>query len=326
MKILVIGGTQFVGRHFAEAALSAGHEVTLFHRGTKGVGSVKGASDVLGDRTENLDRVASQHWDLVTDSSAYLPSVTKQSVQALKEVCDRYLFVSTVSVYDRGNGESIFESSPLTPIGDPDATVVNGETYGYLKVLCEREVEAAFRERSLLIRPGIVAGSYDPTDRFTHWVTRFAGGGKVLVPNVPSSKLQLVDARDLGEFMVHASEQNLSGAYNVAGPPSTFGDMIQTCSESSADSEVVWLDPSGLERLDLKLWQDFPLATVPGEDNLFAASSAAAVAKGLKYRDLASTVQDVLTWKSAAPGAAAARVGISRDRELEVLAELTNPS
>ncbi len=324
MKILVIGGTQFVGRHFAEAAIRAGHEVTLFHRGSKGTGSITGAQDVLGDRTENLDRVAKQNWDVVMDSSAYTPGVLRQSCDALADRCGRYLFVSTVSVYDTGDQGPTGEDSPLVPLGDPEAKEINAQTYGYLKVLCEREVESVFGDRSFIVRPGIVAGSFDPTNRFTYWVMRFANGGQVLVPNVLESNLQLIDARDLGEFMVSGAEQGLSGAFNAAGPLSNFGEMITTCHSLNPGVESVLTDIEVLENAGVKLWQDLPLAVPPGEDKLFSVSSDKAISKSLGYRKLLDTAQDVIQWKRGTTDEIPPRTGMSRERELEILTNLAN--
>jgi 2'-hydroxyisoflavone reductase len=322
MKVLVIGGTQFVGRHFAEAAMRAGHQVTLFHRGSKGLGSVEGAEDVLGDRTENLDRLEGRQWDVVMDSSAYTPAVAGQSARALADCCGRYMFVSSISVYAGDGTGPIDENSELVPIGDPNAKEITGETYGYLKVLCEREIVATFGPRSIIVRPGIVAGSFDPTNRFTYWVTRFVSGGEVLVPDIPKSKLQLVDSRDLGEFMVRAAEQELTGNYNVAGPSSTFGQMIENCGALNPAANPIWVDVADLDKSGVRFGADLPLASLEGEDRLFSASSAAAIAKGLTYRTLTDTAHDVIEWKQATVGDEPPRAGMSRERELEVLANL----
>ena len=325
MNILVIGGTQFVGRHFAEAAIRAGHGVTLFHRGSKGIGSVPGAADILGDRTENLDRVCTQDWDLVMDSSGYTPSVVRSSLQALQGRCGRYLFVSTISVYDTSGPLPISEGSAQVPIGNPNETVVNAESYGYLKVLCEQEVVNAFGERSLIIRPGIIAGSHDPTNRFTYWVMRFANGGKVLVPSVGDSRLQLVDARDLAEYMVLGAERGLSGPFNVAGPASTFGDMISVC-ETLGTGIPAWVEPKLLKEADIHFGKDLPLATLPGEDKLFAASSDLAVANGLGYRPLLDTAKDVLQWKRSSTDETPHKVGLNREREVDFIQTLSGNS
>lgn len=324
MRILVIGGTQFIGRHFAMTAVAGGHDVTLFHRGSKGVGLIEGARDVLGDRNSDLDRVSNERWDVVVDTSGYLPGAVRTSCHALIDRCGRYLFVSTGSVYDASGSTPEDESAPFVPIGDPDATDINGETYGYLKVLCEHEVTGAFGARSLIVRPGIVAGSYDPTNRFTYWVVRFSGGGEVLVPDVRTSRMQLIDVRDLAEFMLTAAEQELRGPYNVVGPKSTFGEMIDTCASLNPEAEPVWVSVEDLEAAGIVLWEDLPLARRPETDNLFARSSDAAIAKGLHRRPLAETAQDVLFWYSGLAEEPESKTGMSRERELAFLGTLKN--
>jgi 2'-hydroxyisoflavone reductase len=322
MRVLVLGGTKFIGRHYAYAAMRAGHAVTLFHRGTLGVGSVEGAADILGDRTKDLHLLAGQTWDLVMDSSGYKPGVVRDSARALQNSCGRYLFVSTVSVYQGSGEEAIREDSEKVPIGDPDAQEVTGETYGYLKVLCEQEIESAYGARGLIVRPGIVAGSYDPTNRFTYWVMRFAGGDDVLTPDVRESRLQLIDVRDLTEFMVAAGDADLTGVFNTAGPHSTFGSMIETCRGLNPEANAVWVSKQQLESLRIEMGSDLPLATVPPDDKLFDTSSARAAAKGLRYRTLEDTAQDVMFWKGDSPEDAAPGRGMSREREIEALGKI----
>ena len=322
MRILVIGGTQFIGRHFCAAAVASGHDVTVFHRGTHGSGQIEGAIDVLGDRKTDLGQVSHAKWDLVLDTCGYFPADVRTSCSALKDRCGRYLFVSTGSVYDSGENTPDDESAPFVPIGDPAATEITGDTYGYLKVLCEQEVTARFGDRSLIVRPGIVAGSYDPTNRFTYWVMRFAGGGQVLVPDVRPATMQLIDVRDLGAFMLTAAEQELQGPFNVVGPKSTFGEMIDTCAALNPSAEPVWVSAGKLEAAEIKLWEDLPLARPPENDRLFSRTCDAALAKGLRRRPLSETAQDVLSWYTALPEPPPSKTGMSRERELEFLSIL----
>jgi len=219
LRVLVLGGTVFLGRHVVEALLARGHEVTLFHRGKRGRELFPEAERVLGDRATDLDRLpAGATWEAVVDTSAYVPAVAATSAAALRDRATRYVFVSSISVYELSQAP-LNESSPTLELpahASRDAMVP--ETYGPLKLLCEREVAAAFGEnRTLIVRPGLIVGPYDPTDRFTYWPVRFARGGDILVPDDLDAQSPTIDVRDLAAFIVDAIERGDSGIVNTAG-------------------------------------------------------------------------------------------------------------
>ncbi len=303
--------------------MAAGHEVTLFHRGTKGTGAIPGAEDLLGDRKTDLDKLSDRKWDAVMDSCGYFPADVRAAAEALKDRCHRYLFVSTVSVYSSDQPVDD-EGSPLVEIGDPNATEVTGQSYGYLKVLCEQALEEVFGDRATIVRPGIIAGPYDPTDRFTYWPVRFARGGRVLVPDVLKSALQIIDARDLGQFMVHLLESDQAGIFNTAGPRSTFGHMIDMCRTFDPEADVFVADPTHLQEANVQLWSDLPLSMGHGDDGLMHTNSRKAADAGLRYRPLSETAKDTLEWRFPDLESRPLKTGLTIEREGEVLAGLTS--
>jgi 2'-hydroxyisoflavone reductase len=326
MRILVIGGTVFVGRHFAEIARDAGHHVTVFHRGTKGAGIVPGVNEIFGDRDGGLDALGNAEWDAVVDSCGYVPRIVRQSVQALTERADRYVFVSTISVYRFDGIESLPEDAPKQYLEDPTVEQVTGETYGGLKVICEQEVEQGFADHGVQVRAGLIAGPYDPTNRFTYWVDRFGRGGPVLVPTRLDAPLQTIDARDLSAFMLHAIEDGLSGPYNVCGPvaPATFGDMIEACRTLNPEGRPVPIDPETMEAYGVTPWTDLPLV-LPFDgsaDTMNRGDNSKALAAGLQLRPWAETVQATWEWRRSQPDDVKLSHGMDRARELEVLAKL----
>jgi len=324
MDILVIGGTVFVGRHFANAAVEAGHSVTLFHRGTKGTGLIEGVSEILGDRDGDLGELAGRKWDAVVDTCGYFPRVVRKSAEFLSDSVGRYLFVSTISVYTLEGQESLDEDSPVGTIEDSTTEEITGESYGPLKYLCEQAVLEVYGDRSLIVRPGLINGPNDPTNRFTYWVTRFADGGEVIVTDRPDQPQQLIDARDLGLFMLHALEAELTGTFNACGPdtPKTLLDMIEACQTLNREAKPIWVPNDFLAEQEVELWQELPLILPPaGEsDALNRTSNARAVAAGLRFRSWEETAADTLEWARENPVAGKPRHGLDREKEARVLA------
>jgi 2'-hydroxyisoflavone reductase len=322
MQILVIGGTRFAGRHFVEAALAAGHEVTLFHRGQTPAGLFPGAEEILGDRDGDLSALEGRHWDAVADFPGYLPSSVRHSARTLAPCVDRYLFVSTLSVYESFPGPGTDESAPLAqlPAGSPEQ--VTGETYGPLKALCEREVEAAFPGRALLVRPGYIVGPHDPTDRFTYWPVRIREAGNALAPGDPAGPLQVIDARDLGAWMVRLLESGATGAYNATGPaePLTWGGFLRACDEVAGNgAHLTWVDEAFLVERGLAGSLELPLWAPTDEQGLHQVSIARALATGLAPRPLHDTIADTLSWYASRRDRPLA-AGLSPQREQELLA------
>ncbi len=216
MKILVLGGAHFLGRHVVEQARHRDHTVTLFNRGQTAPGLFPDVEELHGDRDGGLDALRGRHWDAVIDTSGYVPRIVRQSAELLASFVSRYLFVSSISVYADFHRTHIDETYPVGQVDDKTTEDV-GQFYGPLKALCEQVVEAVYGERAVIVRPGLIVGPYDPTDRFTYWVRQFARGSHVLVPGSPDRPVQLIDGRDLASFMIDLLENRDSGVFNATG-------------------------------------------------------------------------------------------------------------
>jgi 2'-hydroxyisoflavone reductase len=322
MRLLLLGGTTFLGRHTVEAARLRGHSVTLFNRGRTAPGLWLDVEELQGDRDGGLTVLRGRTWDCVIDTSGYIPRIVRDSAELLCDSVGYYLFVSSVSVYE-GDGGRIDESSPLARLSDPSTEEVTGETYGGLKVACERVVSHVFRERAAIVRPGLVVGPHDPTDRFTYWVRRAAEGGEVLAPGRPSRRVQVIDARDLGRWMVSLCERAAPGVFNATGPdvPLTMGDMLATCREvSGSDAHFTWVDEEELVAAGVRPWEDLPLWLLEKgrEVALDRVDSSLAVSAGLRLRPIEETIADTLEWDAARPRGRLA-AGIDRRREADLL-------
>ncbi|MEW6402172.1 MAG: NAD-dependent epimerase/dehydratase family protein, partial [Chloroflexota bacterium] len=202
MKILIIGGTRFLGRHLVNSARARGHEVTLFNRGQTNPDLFRRVEKIWGDREKDLDQLKGRNWDAVIDTCGYVPRVVRMSAEALKESVENYVFISSLSIYPDFRKRGLNETDPVAKLQDESVEEVTGETYGPLKALCERVVQDVFGIDSLVIRPGLIVGPHDPTDRFTYWPVRVARGGDVLAPDGPDAFTQFIDARDLADFIV----------------------------------------------------------------------------------------------------------------------------
>lgn len=322
MRILVLGGTIFVGRHLVARALARGHEVTLFHRGQHGPELFPGAHHILGDRATDLDRLKGQSWDAVVDTCGYVPRITRASAQALAGAVGHYTFISTVSVYRDMERGPVDESCPLAELEDPSVEEVNAETYGGLKVASERAVDAEMPGRTLILRPGLIVGPYDPTDRFTWWPVRVAKGGEVLAPGRPEGTVQFVDVRDLADFTVRQLEAQVTGVYNVTGPrqPLGMGAFLQACKRvSQSDAEFTWVDEALLLAEEVAPYTEMPL-WVPEEMAGFSdVDSRRAQDAGLTYRPLEDTIAATLAFASEKRGDRPWKTGLSAEREKALL-------
>ncbi|HYW29643.1 MAG TPA: NAD-dependent epimerase/dehydratase family protein [Gaiellales bacterium] len=329
MKLLVIGGTAFLGRHISEQALARGVELTLFHRGQTNPGLFPEAEHVLGDRDGGLEPLRGRRFDAVIDTSGYVPRVVRESAQLLEPSVGHYTFISTVSVYDGNGGAGTEVDGPVGTIADESVEEITEESYGPLKALCERAVEETYGpDRSLVIRPGLIVGPDDPTDRFTYWPARVAEGGRVLAPGSPSTETQIIDVRDLAGWTLDATERRLTGRFNAVGPerPLTFGHLLDRCvAVSGSDAEIVWVPSAELIARGVEIWTDLPLWL--GEDPELAwmdrVDRAPAMAAGLTYRPLDDTIAETLAWHRATTGLPS-RAGfrMTPERESELLAEL----
>ena len=308
MRMLVLGGTSFVGRHIVEAALAAGHEVTLFNRGKTNPDLFAGCDHRHGDRqTGDYASLATGEWDALVDVNAYYPRAVREAAAAVEGRVNRYAFISTCSVYtDVGDGP-VDEDHALATVEDPATEEVTGETYGGLKVLCEQAVVSAVGEdRATVIRPGIVAGPHDPTERFTYWVRRAARGGVIAAPGRPDQPVQVVHARDQADFIVRAVSEGLPGPFNTVGPdaPVTLAELIEACAAASGAGrgsvEVAWVDEDVVREatVGFPLW----LPSGMGIDGLFRCSPARAQAAGFANRPLVDTAADTLAWDRGREG------------------------
>lgn len=319
MKLLILGGTRFLGRHLVEAARARGHDLTLFNRGLTSPGPLVGVEHLRGDRDSELAPLRGRRWDAVVDTCGYLPRVVRRSVLTLRDSADRYLFVSSISVYADSSTAGQDEQAARLPLPSSDCEDIPGY-YGALKAACEDVVQAVFGPRAILLRPGLIVGPFDPTGRFTYWVQRVARGGTILAPPAPEYPVQFIDARDLAAWMVDLLERGQHGPFNASGPavPLTFGAFLECCRHAlAAPADFVWADASFLERHEVAPWTQLPLYA--GEDGrgLNQVSLARALSAGLRLRPLEETCADTARWAGASP--LPDGIGLTGEREAELL-------
>ena len=337
MRLLVIGGTRFVGRHFVSAALTRGHELTLFNRGTQA--PPEGVEAIQGDRFKDLEKLRGRRWDAVVDTCGLLPRAVKASAEALRDAVDVYVFISSQSVYADVSHPGVDESAPtetLTPEQLDKANAIDtatasaaayGEMYGGLKALCETAVEEVMPDRVLVLRPGLIVGPYDYTDRFTYWVVRVARGGEVLAPGSAESRVQFIDARDLGEWTVKMLEDKRTGIYNANGVPGvyTMSEVLEKCKTvSGSDASIVWLDEEFLLQEKVAAWSELPVWLPESADTLkgfMFVSSDKAIRAGLTFRSLTETITDTLSWHRATRSDQTLKAGLDPERERALLAK-----
>ena len=327
MRILIIGGTRFLGRHLVEAALARSHEVTLFNRGKSNPDLFPQLETILGDREHDVNKLGGRLWDAVIDVAGYLPRIVRLSAEMLKGSVGRYVFISSISVYDNFKKVGIDESDPVGKLQDETIEEINGETYGPLKALCEQIVKDIYQERALIIRPGLIVGPHDPTDRFTYWPVRVARGGDVLAPQKPEAAIQVVDVRDLADFILNLIEENASGTYNATGPDYelTIGKLLEVSKQvSGSDSNFQWASVEFLNQNKVEPWSDMP-TWIPDDEEGIGFSRvdvSKAIDAGLRFRPLEETVRDTLEWANTRPADHEWRAGLTAEREAQVLAAL----
>jgi 2'-hydroxyisoflavone reductase len=331
MNILIIGGTRFLGRHLVDAALARGHVVTLFNRGKSNPGLFQELETIQGDREHDIAKLATagRAWDTVIDTCGYVPRIVRLSAQGLREAgsVGRYVFISSLSVYADLRKIGMDESDPVGKLEDEAVEEITGETYGPLKALCEKTVQELYGDSALIIRPGLIVGPNDPTDRFTYWPVRVARGGEVLAPEKPEVPVQIIDVRDLSEFTIQLIEENASGIYNATGPDYEliFGRMLETCKQvSSSDADFKWASVEFLNQNNVAPWSDIPV-WVPDtvEDAGFSRFDISkAIQAGLKFRLLQDTVRDTIAWANTRPAEYEWRAGLKPEREAELLSKM----
>lgn len=313
MKLLVIGGTRFVGRHLVNEALQRGHELTLFNRG-KNAGVFPDVEQLHGDRDKDVSALKGKSFDAVIDTCGYIPRHVRMVADVLPDV-PLYVFISTISVYADPIPLHADENAPLATLKESTEQVTN-ETYGALKVLCEEVVTKSFKT-SLIVRPGFIVGSEDYTDRFPYWVYRTAKGGDMLAPPNDAA-LQFVDAKDLAKWTVKATEEKLTGIFNVTSPPDTmtFGSVLGTIRNvAKANTNFVSVDDGFAQKHEIP----FPLFAAKADENWEKVSVQKAVTAGLTFRSLEQTVQDTLAYVQALPKDYQWKAGLTEEKEREWL-------
>lgn len=322
MDILVIGGTEFVGRHIVERALLLGHRITVFHRGQHGIDLYPSARHILGNRDGELDALGDEKWDAVIDTCGYVPRIVKQSVEKLKGRTNAYLFISTISVYAEPAQPGLTESGPLAKLEDETTEVVDAQTYGGLKVLCEQAVTEAFGDKGVIVRPGMIVGPYDKTDRFTYWFRRAGKGGKMLSVCERDEPLQFIDGRDLAAFCIHLLSEFVVGTFNATGPQfsMTWGDIFDEAAlAAGTEYEIVRPSEEWLKEQNVTISKAFPgqFPATGGFDALYQISVEKAVENGLRFRPLTDTIRDTLVWRDAIPDPL--KVGLTDEEEARLL-------
>jgi 2'-hydroxyisoflavone reductase len=308
MRLLILGGTKFLGRALAAEALARGHELTLFNRGETNPDLFPEAEHVRGDRGRDLAALEGRTWDAVIDPSGYTPAAVRASAEQLRE-SGRYAFVSTISVYaDFSQGPT--EESALAELGDMPADELSPDfsNYGALKALAEAEAGRVFGDRALVIRPGLIVGPHDPTGRFTYWARRLERGGEILAPGPPERKSQFVDVRDLAAWMLDAVEGGLAGTFNATNEGVPWGELL-------AGGDVTWVADDFLQEHSVGAWMELPLwLPDPDSAGMHATDVSRAVAAGLRFRPLEETI------RGAAEAPAVDGVGLTPEREAALLA------
>ena len=336
LRILILGGTGFTGPFQIQYALSRGHKITTFNRGKTHPGELpKEVEQLVGDRNGQLDALKKRQWDVVIDNPTSVPVWVRDAAQILKGNVDRYVFISTISVYADTSKPGVTEDAPLQKYTGPDAMKETRESliaskfalYGPLKALSEAEAEKWFPKKTLVIRPGLIVGPRDETDRFTYWPVRIDRGGEVLAPGDPSDPVQFIDGRDLAEWTIRTVEKGETGIFNATGPAKRLGigEMLQTIKTANASkADFTWVSADFLEVQKVAPWSDMPVWIPPRGEEAGATqiSNQRAVAKGLTFRPLADTARDTLAWfkKQTPERQSKLRAGITAEREAEVLA------
>ncbi|MCR9245169.1 MAG: NAD-dependent epimerase/dehydratase family protein [bacterium] len=329
-KILVLGGTRFLGPHFVRAALAKGHSITLFNRGRSNPEMFKDLEQLRGDRDESdLDALKGRKFDAVVDTSGYVPDHVTATAELFRDTAAHYQFISTISVYG-GFGQrpkSLDESVEPTKISDEEAAKYKTirqsfRHYGAFKARCEAAAEAAMPGRVSNIRPGLIVGPLDNSDRFTWWPVRMDRGGEVLCPGDKDGHVQFIDARDLADWMLHCLEQNITGVYNANGFHGrvSMSEMLGACKcATSAPTDLVWASEEFLAENKVRPYMQMPV-WIPREGRAMVKNDKATAA-GLKFRPIGDTVRDTLAWAKAERGDRRWRTGLPAEREKELIAK-----
>jgi 2'-hydroxyisoflavone reductase len=324
LKVLILGGTSFLGPHLTHELQERGHEVTLFNRGIHNSSPLPRIEQLHGDRDGDLQALEGHHWDAVIDTSGSLPRVVEDSARILQKGTDHYTFISSISVYENFLSHNIDESYPVARLTDEKIEEITDKTYGPLKAQCEKVVQRHFPTCSLIIRPGLIVGPLDPTDRFTYWPVRILEGGDVLAPGEPEQNVQFIDVRDLAKWIVDMMERKKTGTYNATGPaesPLTFEQLLKACEKFAMKPVTLnWVSESFLNEHGVQDWVELPLwfssqRKMPGFHSIHCQK---AIRDGLTFRPLSETISAVLEWDHSR-ARTAHRPGLDREKEKRLL-------
>ena len=333
LRILVLGGTGFIGPKVVEYALARGHTITLFNRGRTNTHLFPEVEKLKGDRDGDLVSLQGKEWDGVIDNSGYIPRHIRDSAELLRNQVGRYLFTSSVAAYASFEKPGIDVDHPGGTLADPTREDFSMVTYGPFKILGENTVKEIYGNRATVVRPGYVVGPGDTSDRWTYWPVRVDRGGEMIAPGTPEDPIQIIDVRDLAGWMVRLLENDTAGTFNGVGPqePIPFGRMLEIAREvSGADTQFTWVEPEFLleHELAFPVWgapevaKGAPHAPLPTRNNIHLVSNQRSVASGLTYTDVTATTRDTLAWWKTLPEErrANARAFVDPNREAEVLA------
>lgn len=317
MKILILGGTKFLGRALTEAALSRNHDVTLFHRGLHDAHAFPQVHHIIGDRNTDLAKLQDGQWDAVIDTSGYMPEAVAASTETLKRIAKHYTFISTVSAYADLTQLHLDETAPLMEL---DAAADPGQRYGALKAQCEAVVRSAFPQGALIIRPGLIVGPYDASDRFTYWPARLHRGGHVLAPLPQERKLQFIDVRDLAAWTVSLIEKGGAGTMHASGSEYTMAEVVTACMSKDKNTTVTWVTEEFLNANEVRGWMELPL-WLPSDSlvGMLQLNNAKAFESGLITRPLVETVRDTLSWDLQRDPDVVRQAGLKPEREKQLL-------
>lgn len=327
MNLLVLGGTKFLGYHLVKTAQQRGHEITIFHRGLTNPDIHTGVEHLYGDRDGQLDALQGRKWDAVIDTSGYLPRLVRASGMLLADLVDIYVYVSSISVYRDLSNPDVNENSELLTLPEENIEDIPNY-YGALKAHCEQELARIMPNRILIIRPGLLVGPLDSSDRFTYWPLRIDRGGEVLAPGNPEDPVQFIDARDLAEWTLNMTESRKTGIYQATGPDEvmTMREMLERGRDILGnDARFTWVDEKFLMNHDVKAWTEMPLwLPNAGEYKQYRGMNQSdcrkATAAGLTFRPLSETIRDIVEWNSTRPTGKELKAGLSPDREISLLA------
>ena len=327
LKILILGGTAFLGPAIVRYARSQGHQLTLFTRGKTNANLFPDIEMLVGDRDGNLEALKNRQWDVVIDTSGYIPRLVTDSAKLLAGNIGQYIFISSISVFADFSVRGLDESSPVGVLEDETVEEITGLTYGPLKALCEQAAEKVMRGRTTNIRPGLIVGPMDRSDRFTYWPVRIAEGGEVLTPESPDVVTQIIDVNDLAMFIVRCAERNITGTFNATSPTGelTMGEIFETCKKvSGSDATFTYVSHEFMVEKELHEWSDIPVyVPLDGADAGHPFINVnKALRKGLTFRPISETIRDTLDWWATVPQERRdrpMRSGLTAEREREAL-------